>query len=508
MRFPLLAQLILGGFLLAFSLPVFGQSFQEDDLEPCGYRGKSDWLSAYQRGEIAIPRASCDSLIVGVKIHIVGNSSGGGYINMQRMTTAFQTLQADYAAQGIYLYIDGAINFINNSNFYDHTVSVGRTMMNLNNVPGVINSYIVDSPNGNCGYYSGSGGAIALAISCTNISSRTWSHEIGHYLSLPHTFVGWSSEDPLPLDTPAPAFQNNRTVEKAGETNCDTASDGFCDTPPDYLAFRWSCNSAGVYADSLLDPDSVRIAVPAWPIMGYSNNACRSTFSEEQAAAMRANILFRGDHAQCIPFGNTAAVGEDINLLYPENGDNLSVTDELSAELRWTSIPNADFYVVQLNRTPFFGQALLKEITVTDTSLLITEADGLQFNRRIYWRILPINRFQPVSEPTEIYNFRITELLSATQDPVLASAIQLFPNPAAMGTQHLVVRASGLEQASQLRISVFNLQGQLLREAQTIWAGGGRLEYPLAIDNLTAGVYFLRLQQDDRIVTKRFVIGG
>lgn len=506
MRFPLLAQLILGSLLLVFSLPLFGQSFQEDDLEPCGYRGKSEWLSAYQRGEIAVPRASCDSLVVGVKIHIVGTSSGGGYINMQRMTNAFQTLQEDYAAHGIYLYIDGAINFINNSSFYDHTVSVGRTMMNLNNVAGVINTYIVDSPNGNCGYYSGSGGAIALAINCTNISSRTWSHEIGHYLSLPHTFVGWSREDPLPLGTAAPSFQNNRTVEKAGEVNCDMASDGFCDTPPDYLAFRWNCNSAGVYADSLLDPDSVRFAVQAWPIMGYSSNTCRAGFSEEQAEAMRANILFRGDHAQCIPFGTTAAVGEDIDLLYPENNTNLSVTDDLNAQLSWTSIPNADFYVVQLNRTQFFGQALLKEITVTDTTLLITEADGLQFNRRLYWRILPVNRFQTVSNPTEIYNFRITELLSGTQDPVLAAAVQLFPNPAKVGTKQILIRASGLAQSGHFSLSVFNLQGQLLYEEQTIRATNGLLEHPLAAEDLVSGVYFLRLQQDDRIVTKRFLI--
>lgn len=512
MQLSLRPSLLLAAFFFVFNWSLFGQSFQENDLAPCGYRGKSEWLMAYQRGEIATPRASCDSLIVGVKLHIVGTSSGGGYINMQRMASAFQVLQEDYAAHDIYLYIDGAINFIDNSSFYDHTVSVGRTMMGLNNVAGLVNTYIVDSPNGNCGYYSGTGDAIALAISCTNATSRTWSHEIGHYLSLPHTFVGWSSEDPLPLETPAPSFLNNRAVEKVDSSNCETASDGFCDTPPDYLAFRWSCNSAGVYPDSLLDPDNVRFAVPGWPIMGYSSQQCRSSggFSQEQAAAMRANILSRGNHAQCIPFGSTAAVGEDISLLSPENGEDLAATDELSAQLSWTSVPNADFYVVQLNRSQFFGQALLKEITLpaTDTSLSITEADGLQFNRRLYWRVLPINRFRPLSEPSEIYNFRITELLSATQDPVLSSAIRLFPNPLKAGNRQMLIQANGLERSSKLRLAIFNLQGQLLLEEQIRQvSNNGQLEHSLSVEGLATGVYFLRILQDDRIVTKRFVIG-
>ncbi len=508
MRYLFRFSLGLIGYL-AVSLHLFAQpAYTAEDLAPCGYSGKSAWLTAYQNGEIAIPRSSCDSLVIGIKLHIVGNSEGGGYISMERMVNAFQTLQNDYAPFGIYFYIQGGINFIDNSSYYDHTIAVGRNMMMENNAPGLINTYIVGSPNGNCGYYTGSQDAIALAISCTNVASRTWSHEIGHYLSLPHTFVGWNSEEPLPLETPAPSIIGTRTVEKANQVNCSSAGDGFCDTPPDYLAFRWTCNSAGVYADSLLDPDSVRFAVPGWPIMGYSSNTCRSGFSEQQAEAMRAYLQFRGDHIQCIPFGEQAAVGEDIDLLFPENGADLSTTDTLQTTLRWTSIPGADFYVVQLNRTQFFGTSLLREITVTDTSLVVTEEEGLQFNRRLFWRVLPINRFQPVSNPTPIYSFRITELLSATKDPLLEAAISLYPNPLPAARQSLFIQARQLPSAAPLSIQVFNTQGQCVATKWVEVLADRELAQALPLSHLSNGVYFIRLQQEDRIVTKRFLVGG
>mgnify|MGYP000043822657 FL=1 len=60
-------------------------------------------------------------------------------------------------------------------------------------------------------------------------------------------------KDSLILDT---LIIDTAYVEKVDGSNCEYAADGFCDTPPDYLAYRWTCNqSTGTSFGTMLDPN-------------------------------------------------------------------------------------------------------------------------------------------------------------------------------------------------------------------------------------------------------------
>ena len=46
-------------------------------------------------------------------------------------------------------------------------------------------------------------------------------------------------QDTLVLDT---TYIDTVWVEKMDGSNCHYAADGFCDTSPDYIDYRWPCN--------------------------------------------------------------------------------------------------------------------------------------------------------------------------------------------------------------------------------------------------------------------------
>lgn len=504
-----LSTILTGLLFLSLNL-ITAQSAEE--LHPCGYSGKDPWLVAYQNGEIATPRSMEDSVRVDIQVHIVGNDGGGGYISLSKMLNAFDVLQRDFEPLGVYFCLSEEVNFINNSSYNNHDFSTGFQMMNLYNVPNVVNNYIVDSPAGNCGYYTGGAQAIALAENCLDGGDRTWSHEVGHYFTLPHTFLGWNSDDDLPIDEPAPQFVGGRRVERADSSNCAIASDGFCDTPADYLAFRWSCTSGGIYGDSLLDPDSTRFAVQGWPIMSYANDNCvgdfGSGFSGEQEDAMLINLnTSRSNLIVDEPFGEVAADADAITQISPLGG-NYESFEQLEMRITWTPAPETDFYILQLNRTQFFGATVAREYIVTDTTVLLTEEDGIELNRRFYWRVRPVNRCKVISGYSGIESFRVTDIISSTIDPALNAALSVFPNPLTANNNQLRIVANQLPTNEAVSIELLNVHGQAHVRPAMLQPAGGQLDYNFVELDLPAGVYFLRIRQADRLVVRKLLVSN
>ncbi|MEL6356730.1 MAG: zinc-dependent metalloprotease, partial [Bacteroidota bacterium] len=475
----------------------------------CGVTERSPWIDAYQRGEIAIPR-SLEEMVLPLRIHIVGNNDGDGYASWSQLIAALNLMNEDFAGSGLSFCIDGPIDYINNSSYYNHNGTGGGLMMALNNDPDVINCYFVGDPNGACGYYSPSRDAMAMANNCLGGDDHTWSHEMGHFLSLPHTFSGWEGElnengfADLPTDEPAPFSVNGRQVELADSSNCAVAGDGFCDTPADYISERWGCNFAGEYPDSLMDPDSNKFIVFGYPIMGYAFDNCVESFSGEQSTAMVVNAMGRGVTYDG-PISEEPANADEIDLLSPENGD-LQPIDEFSVQLTWSPATNADFYIVQINRTPIFGLSLHEEFVVYDTTATLSPAtNDIEMGIRYYWRIRPVNNCSVVSGVSGVRNFRVTDIASPVIDSELDAALSIFPNPV-VGDQSLRVVGNNLPENTPVQLELLSITGQRLVAANSIQLAAGNLNYELPIGNLPSGIYFLRMRQAERLVTRRVVV--
>ena len=251
-------------------------------------------------------------------------------------------------------------------------------MMNQYNEPNVVNVYVVDDPAGNCGYFSWGGDALAVAKSCSDAGSTTLSHELGHYFSLPHTFSGWEGayDTNNGLTDPPPNWQQ----ERADGSNCLTAGDGFCDTPADYLSFRWSCP----YTTSLYDPTGALVVPDETYYMSYALDACTSRFSEEQKEAMIANLYSIRTDLLGNPTPNTSQPA-DTYVFYPGAGQqNVNPNNVV---ISWKAAEGTDeYYVEAVQYTNQVSGTNVKTYT-TDTFLVANLDAFVQY----YVSVLPIN---------------------------------------------------------------------------------------------------------------------
>ncbi len=512
-------------FFLAFIfLALTANAQSKYDLDPCGtLPGKSTWLKKYQKNPVLYQKNTDTLLYVPLTIHILGTSTGAGYFSYNKVLDALCTLNADFEQANIQFFIEGDLNFIDSDEWYNHnTVLEGAAMMFANNVENTLNCYFVNDPAGNCGYnlpYAG----IAVAKSCADAADHTWSHEVGHALSLPHPFLGWEGgpthdgdifaynfnnaapltvtydytyfQDTLIMDT---LIIDTAYVELVDQSNCQIAADGFCDTPPDYLSYRWQCSSASPESSvQQTDPNNEKFRSDGTLIMSYADDACAYRFSDDQIAAMRANLY---DEKPELLYNQTPAdpVAETAPVqIYPLN-DELVPTNQ--AELVWDEVENATFYSIEVSRIATFPFAITDRFWTVTNTLILTDID---IDRRYYWRVRAANSHYFCTPVSESATFITGEPVS-TQFPEGINKVVIAPNPVLTdGKVNIALEAN---EATSVQIAIFNNTGARL-QSQTFEAIGGLNQWTIQLqENLPGGIYLLSLQTEKGTYTEKLVI--
>lgn len=476
---------------LAFALITgLGAHAQQTFQDFCGTPPhKSEWLEHYQQNPQVINRSLLDTIYVPVTFHIVGKNDGTGYISYNRLMDGFCFLNEVFAQAAIQFYVKGDIRFINNSSYYDHNNSTGGQMMAANNVPNTVNFYVVNDPNGALGYYSPTRDAVALAKGSLTSGDYTWPHEAGHYLSLPHTFYGWETTD-YNYNTQTPNTVTwggiTRLVEKVNGSNCVFAGDGFCDTSPDYLNFRWNCNSDVESPQIQKDQEGVDFRSDGTLIMGYALDNCVTRFTEGQIGAMRANLQqVRPGHLTNQNPGLPVASNE-LTPIFPAEGQ--AVLNGEPFTLEWEAIPNAEMYFVDISQISTF--AFINKTYVTTTNSVDIAGDELNPDRKYYWRIRPFNRYDACVSNSDAHSFELAETISSANDRETVQGLRLYPNPAKENQEVVLEFAS--EKAGDATISILGLTGQALNSRRLgVAAGANRAS--LSIDGLPKGLYLVRI---------------
>jgi hypothetical protein len=511
------------GFCLALVLSSSGLLAQnEQALAPCGtVGGRSPWLKNYQSKPQTFHKGGETTLYVALTVHLVGNDEGSGYYSLANLLPSLCKLNSLYEPAHIQFFIEGDLNYLDNSSYYNHeTVYDGAEMMFANNRPNTLNVYFVQNPAGNCGYnlpYAG----IANSISCSGPNDVTWAHEVGHALSLPHPFLGWeggvswdgsvdhnfSDSAPERVTYNYTSFQqtyfppdtliiDTAYVEKVDGSNCSFAADGFCDTPPDYLANRWTCNGSGTSSALQTDPNGERFNSEGSLVMNYANDVCQNRFSNEQIAAMRAFLLDQRS-SWLRESGFDPPITETVEATGPLNG----VSPPANATvLSWTPATHATSYLVQVSRLSSFGAAATNSYVTSDTSLLLPE---LLVNRTYYWRVRPFNNSDGCTDFTERRSFLTSDFISNTGEEVAISRWQLIPQPARAGDDILLQLEA--EQDWRGRLQIISGNGSLIRQ-QTINFHPGRQQLRLPTATLPPGLYVLRLQNSAGWMSRKFLI--
>lgn len=430
--------------LILFALMNIALQAQEEKPFPCGTAPVKDpWLSEFQQRLPTLSKRSDTLIFVPVSIHNVGKDDGTGFFRMSALLDAFCRLNQDFSQTNIQFYIKDTIIYHSRSDWHDHASVVdGAFMMFEANIPGTLNCYIVANPAGNCGYnlpYAG----IALNTGCTGPNDHTWAHEVGHAFSLPHPFLGWEGDvydyrnptpdrvtydytyfkDSLILDT---TIIDTALVEFVERKNCLIAGDGFCDTPPDYLSRRWQCNGGdGSSLELQKDPDNVDFRSDGTLFMSYANDACSGRFSNDQMAAMEANIREKKSYLidGIEPLSGLQGVAPE--QIFPADGTSVSTTDTYFS---WSEVTNATGYVLQASRFQDF-RFIQEELVTTDPAGVV---NGLRSGIRYYWRVRAFNNYDGCTPYSDTRNFTASDM-TAANNLTLLSSLTVFPNPLSQG---------------------------------------------------------------------------
>ena len=486
---------------LTFSIASFGQG-----SNACGTVPSQDYLDWYKALDIdhRVATGGTEATInIPVQFHLVGKNDGTGRIPTHRAYEIVCALNNFFAPVDMYFFMPNFPNLISNSNFYNlPDYSVGSQMMSLFNRENLVNIYICDLSNFSgagfaiCGYAtlpgSGSpsqankrGGMVIGMGQCSSPNGTTITHEMGHYMSLLHPFQGTNS---------FPSSPSSELVTRTGLgsgtflANCGTAGDRLCDTESDYLQGGWNgCTMTHTQRDANTDlfrPESSLY-------MSYSGDNCQSKFSPGQIGLMRSSSNNDRPYLQAIQMGPLNILSSTTSNMLPVDNS----TNEIGGwtRFKWKGTPGATKYHVQISERTIFDADLIIDAIYTDTTFIYT-GFKMSLGKTYRWRVRPLNASHncaPFSSQT------LFSLGSVKTVDLIAEGIKIFPT-VVTNNQPISIQS---ETTKNLQLTLLSVEGKVVRNLNS---QNGSFEIQTA--DLTKGIYFIQLKNQEQVYTQKIVI--
>lgn len=469
----------------------------------CGYTGKSPWLEWYQqnRDQLAQERGNDTAwLYVPMTLHIVGTNIGTGYFKIEQALRNICEMNGQFEEARIRFYLrpDDPVRYLNNSEWYTHQFYPGGDeMINENYLFDRLNAFVVADPSGACGYSWQD--VIVLGTGCSGTGNYVWAHEAGHHLSLPHTFSGWEGFN-WNYNNPAPEEIDGHQVEKMDGSNCLWSGDGFCDTPPDYLNYRWGCDINQQSPTIQRDPDGVEFRSDGTFFMAYPSDECASRFSAEQIEAMRANLYTQHEvYIQQTPPFTEIDDSVMVELVSPLDSQAVQYNN---ATLTWKPVPNASIYTIEVGLAPNLVPRFYSKTVFNATSVTIT--GSIPNNRALKWRVRAYNEWDVCNPNGAVQTGTFTTTnLSSTNDLDRAILAELSPNPVIAGMPAYLTVTS--DETMSATLNVTDAAGRLCHtESLRLVTGENRIE--IATGQLSTGIYMLTLRNEKGSLMKRLAV--
>ena len=365
------------------------------------------WMERYQRNQrqAAVPGSARSMTAIPVAYHLVGRSNGEGMPPAWQAWESVCVVNETFAGTGLFFYVSHISTTASNGIFNDHTLQINQLAMRGLKRPDALNVFVVNNAaalgSGNVtGYFDETDDWVVVARSTLRPGNHTVAHEIGHFFSLFHPHLGWDGQawSAALHGNPAPATAPDGTTptELQNGSNCATAADRLCDTPPDYnfgLAWQQSCT----YSGPALDPAGMAVNPDETLVMSYFNDSCRAVFSPQQTALMLADVQ-QPERA----YLQTGFVPQQQGGASPVSlAGPLGLTPHVGGSLTfaWQRHPLAATYYLEVDRSPSFALEP-KGILTSDTS--VSFSYPFVTGGTYHWRVFaysPNEVCLPVSAP-------------------------------------------------------------------------------------------------------------
>jgi hypothetical protein len=252
-------------FFCIGSFSVFSQVKKSGAAAPKQANQKNTHNASVQRAASTAP-IKCLNKKLSLAIHIVTDSLNHPNISQAQINTALATLNTDFAPICLSFFICKQDTIYNYKYYQFNQIQETPEVHNLYEVQNMINVYIVGSivPAPEAGFAGKTGNFMVLTHGCVT-DGKCWSHEMGHFFSLAHT------------------FETANGVELVNESNCIAAGDSICDTPADInpAPVNSNCQWTGTNHDA-----TGYYAPIIGNIMSYHPAVCKTPFTVGQLNKM------------------------------------------------------------------------------------------------------------------------------------------------------------------------------------------------------------------------------
>ena len=256
MRKVCFALFFLAGFFSAFSQIKKGLSSTKQSTQ------KTNKPPKVQQAASTTP-TQCLNKQLSLVVHIVTDSLNNGNITPGQITAGLAVLNTDFAPICLSFSICKQDTIYNYKYYQFNNPQEIAEVHQVYEVKNMINVYIVGGiiPSPEAGFASFTGNYMVLSHGCVT-DGKCWSHEMGHFFNLLHTFNV----------TVPPEFVNG--------SNCATTGDLICDTPADIQAPNISGTCQ--WNDNTPDANGDKYTPIIGNIMSYHPANCKTPFTVGQ----------------------------------------------------------------------------------------------------------------------------------------------------------------------------------------------------------------------------------
>jgi hypothetical protein len=456
-----------------------------------------------------------------VTIHnVAANSSGLGKTSEQTILAFLCGLNAIYASQDVQFFMHGPIRNRVSNNIYNNASTTTSTFQMLSyRVSNTLNLIIGSSINNpRASWYSPSGDYVFLLQQMLTGAAITEAHEIGHFFTLPHTFYDWENvtvnsvypsgilPDSIVNPSGSYAFKPERVARTGSSANCQTAADGFCDTPADYFSDRLNCPFPSFH-----DCDTVLLEPDETNMMSYAFDACINSFSTEQETAIAIDIAARSWVTNTPP--TTADVTGLAVPVSPLNGAQLGDITNATVMLEWSPVAGATMYYLEVYGTQFPGlwypninDPIYKGIVSSATPRFDLSTTSLVAGSRYAWRVKAFNSLSTCGPISTYATFEATVgVTTSLNDLPIEKQMSFSANSNPITTSSIAFSVYSAEDVvGSIRIYSIDGREAISLTKQEINTGSSIIQLPA--DRLANGVYVAVLITDRGQLQQKIII--